>query len=182
MLLVAGALDMAFYYTHLMRIDSGVNPRNVLSFGVSFPPHPPDDAGSDWPFYDSLSEKVAALPGVTHVAATLVPPFWGASPGGSFRYDGQPKGPTDRDPFADFDFVSPGYFATVEAPILYGRDFNLQDHPNAPKVAIINRAMAQKLWPGQSAIGKRIHCCVKDGDFTVIGVPTMFAPMAQHNR
>jgi putative ABC transport system permease protein len=58
----------------------------------------------------------------------------------------------------------------VETPILQGRAFTRADGPDAPKVAIINRTMAGTLWPGRSAIGKVVHCCQKDGQFTVIGV------------
>jgi putative ABC transport system permease protein len=170
MLLVAGSLNMAFYFVHLMRTDLGVNPQNVLSMTVWLSPAKYSDGRSRWLFDNRLLEKLAALPGVTHAAATQDPPFWRSFPRGKFSYDGQPNGPVDQNPVAGFHYVTPGYFATVQAPILQGRDFSPQDRPDSPMVAIVNRGMAEKLWLGQSAIGKRIHCCGKDGDFVVIGV------------
>ncbi len=52
--------------------------------------------------------------------------------------------------------VSPGYFKTLQIPILAGRDFDDRDRKGAPRVVIVNERMAQMLWPGESAIGKRI--------------------------
>jgi predicted permease len=89
---------------------------------------------------------------------------------GDFTYDNQPDSTADRNPFADFHYVTPGYFAAVETPLLQGRDFTPQDRADSQKVIIIDRSTAQKLWPGQSAIGKHIDCCIKDAHFTVIGV------------
>ena len=69
-----------------------------------------------------------------------------------------------------YHYITPGYFTTVQTPILDGRDFCPQDRPDSPKVVIINREMAEKLWPGQSAIGKRIH--YNGGDFDIVGIAT----------
>ena len=80
MLLVAGSLNMAFYFTRLMRIDPGVNPQNVLLVNVWISPQQYPDSGSKWRFYSSVLERLAVLPGVTHVAASMDPPFWGSFP------------------------------------------------------------------------------------------------------
>ena len=113
---------------------------------------------------------MAVLPGVTHVAAGLVPPFWGASPSGKFSYDGRADGSPDLSPYADHDYVTPDYFSAVQTPILQGRDFSPQDRSDTQKAAIINHGLAEKLWPGESAIGKRIHCCIEDGDFIIADI------------
>jgi predicted permease len=172
MLLVAGALNMAFYLIRLMRTDPGVNPHNVLLINAWLSPEQYPDPESRWRFYESLLQKLASLPGISHVAASVDPPFWGNGPQGKFNYDGQPGGNPNQTPIARFHYVTSGYFATVQTPILKGRDFTPQDRPNSPKVVLINREMAEKLWPGQNAVGKRIHCCYKGGDFEVIGIAT----------
>jgi putative ABC transport system permease protein len=118
MLLVAGALNMAFYFIRLMRTDPGVNPQNVLLINVWLSPEQYPDDGSKWRYYSSLLEKLAVLPGVTHVAASLDPPFWGSFPHGNFSYDGQPNATADHNPVAGFHYVTPGYFATVQTPVL----------------------------------------------------------------
>jgi putative ABC transport system permease protein len=170
MLLVAGALNMALYFTHLLRVDPGVNPQNVLSVGVSLSPAQYSEPGQQSRFFNVLLDKVSVLPGVIHAGASIDTPFSGANSNGDFTYEGEPNGTADHKPFADQHYISPGYFATVETPILEGRDFSRQDQPNSQKVILINRGMAQKLWPGQNAIGKHIKCCRDDGNYEVIGV------------
>ena len=167
MLLVAGSVNMAFYFARLMRIDPGVNPQNVLVINVWLSPEQYRDSGSKWRFYSNLLERLAELRGVTHVAGSTDAPFWGSFPRGRFRYDGQPNLTDDHNPVAGFHYITPGYFTTVQTPILDGRDFSPQDRPDSPKVVIINREMAEKLWPGQSAIGKRIH--YNGGDYDIVG-------------
>jgi putative ABC transport system permease protein len=170
MLLVAGALNMAFYFLGLLHLDPGMNPENALSMTVSLSPAQYGKPDSQRRFFDALLDKLSVLPGVTHAGASSATPFSTSGSNGDFSYDGQPEGTADRNPFADFRYVTPGYFAAVQTPLLQGRDFTREDGPDSQKVAIINRTMAQKLWPGQSAIGKHLHCCAKDAHYTVIGV------------
>jgi putative ABC transport system permease protein len=89
---------------------------------------------------------------------------------GSFTYEGQQVDNSNHNPFADFHSVTPGFFETMQTPILQGRDFGSEDKIGLPKSAIINREMAEKLWPGRSALGKHIHCCSNDGDYVIVGV------------
>jgi putative ABC transport system permease protein len=170
MLLVAGALNMAFYFTRLLHTDPGMNPENTLAMTVSLSPaqytKPEDQAR----FFDTLRNKLSALPGVTNAGGSASIPFRPNDNNGDFTYDNQPDSTADQNPFADFHYVTPGYFAAVQTPLIAGRDFTPQDKAGSQKVVIISRNMARKIWPGKSAIGRRIHCCVADGDFTVIGV------------
>src|SRR5829696_4175878 len=52
--------------------------------------------------------------------------------------------------------ISPGYFKTMQIPIIEGRDFDDRDQPKTKSVIIVNQRMAEMLWPGESAVGKRI--------------------------
>lgn len=170
MLLVAGALNMAFYFLKVLRTDSGMNPDSTLSLTVSLSPAQYAKAEQQRHFFDTLLDKLAALPGVKHAGATGDVPYTNNGSNGSFSYDGEVQSNADQAPFTDFHFVMPGYFSAVGTPLLLGREISRDDTPSSSKVAIINRSMAQKLWPGQSALGKHIQCCVVDGNLTVIGV------------
>lgn len=68
------------------------------------------------------------------------------------------------------DDVSPGYFATLQIPLLRGRDFTRGDDANAPGVAIINHTFAEKIWPHQNPIGKQLQVQGDDKSYQVIGV------------
>ena len=93
-----------------------MNPQNVLSMAVSLESARYSSPESKLRFYNTLLEKLAALPSVTHVAATTDPPFWGSFPIAKFSYIGQPDGNADSNLLAGFHFVTPGYFSTVQTP------------------------------------------------------------------
>jgi predicted permease len=172
MLLVAGSINMALYFTRLLNVDPGVNPQNVLSIGIAPSPAQYSKPEDRRRFYNALLEKLSALPGVVKAGASTDVPFNGTNSNGDFSYEGQPNGTADHNPFADFHYVTPGYFAAVQTPIVQGRDFTFHDQPGSAGVAIINRSLAEKLWPGQSPIGKHLHCCSREngGDHVIVGV------------
>ncbi|HEX5234603.1 MAG TPA: ABC transporter permease [Silvibacterium sp.] len=170
MLLVAGALNMAFYFLRLLRVNPGINAANALSMTLSLSPTQYPKSDDQRRFFDLLLDKLSALPGVNQAGAADSAPFTERGNNGDFTYDDQPKGTAAHNPFADFHYVTPGYFAAVQTPLLQGRNFTRDDGPKSQKVIIINRSLAQKLWPGQNAIGKHIHCCVADANYTVVGV------------
>jgi putative ABC transport system permease protein len=168
-LLVTGALSMARYLTQLMHTDSGVNPDHVLSMNVSLSPSRYAKDEQQRQFFQQLVDKLHILPGVTAVAASSAAPFAGEPQSSDFEYEGQQADSSRQLPFAGDYFVSPEYFETMQLPILQGRSFDLHDGPGTPKVVIVNRTMAEALWPGQNAIGKWIK--VLDGSsHQVVGI------------
>ena len=156
MLLVVGALNVAMRFVALLRLDPGVNPRNAMVMSVMLPPAQYPQGNDQLRFWHSLAGKLASLPGVAAVGASVDTPFTGSNANGDFTYDGQPAGGADKNPFAEKHYITPGFLAAIGAQVWQGRDFTSQDQANSPPVVIINRTMAQKLWPGQSAIGKRV--------------------------
>ncbi len=67
--------------------------------------------------------------------------------------------------------VAEDYFATMDIPLLAGRDFRVADNASAPRVAIVNEAMARHYWPGQNAVGKRLRKGSRDGTaIEIVGV------------
>lgn len=170
MLLVAGALNMAIYFYGLLHIDPGVNTQHTLA--VSLDPSPAQYPRKEdrQRFYQEVLDKLSRLPGVTHSSASVDVPLSGADTNADFTYDGAPQGTDEHKPFADVHNIMPGYFATVETPLLQGRDFTPQDRDGSQRVMIISHSMAERLWPGKNALGRRIHCCTDNGDYSVIGV------------
>jgi predicted permease len=156
MLLVVGALNVAMRFIALLRVDPGVNPRSAMVMTVMLPPAQYAKGNDQLRFWHSLAGKLASLPGVAAVGGSVDTPFTGSNANGDFTYDGQPAGAADKNPFAEKHYITPGFFTAIGAQVWQGRDFTSQDQANSPPVVIINRTMAQKLWPGQSAIGKRV--------------------------
>jgi predicted permease len=106
---------------------------------------------------EALSERFLTVPGVSAVGASrMVPLFSGRLGLGGLRAPGY-VGPDGTDAVrADWDSVSPGYFAALEVAITRGRAFDSRDRAGATFVAIINETMAERLWPGQDPIGKQL--------------------------
>ncbi len=72
--------------------------------------------------------------------------------------------PEAQQPFADLTPVSPGYFGAMQIPILQGRDFTDRDDDKAPQVMMVNQAFAQKFFPGENVIGKKLKPGAGNGD------------------
>jgi predicted permease len=106
---------------------------------------------------DALRDQFSRLPGVTAVGASRMVPLQGGRLGlGRLRAPGY-TGPDNSDAVnADWDAVSVGYFEALQMPIVAGRAFAPEDRPGAPSVAIVNRTMAERLWPGQDPIGRTL--------------------------
>lgn len=183
MLLVVGALNVAMHLVALLEVNPGVDARNAMVMTVTLSKARYPTADDQHNFYRALRGKLSALPGVVAVGGSLDIPFTGSGANGDFRYEGQSESGARQNPFAEKHSVTPGFFAAIGAPLWQGRDFNDQDKASAPRVAIINRTMAQRLWPGQSAIGKRIQSggqwasiagVVADVQFAGAGEPPAF--------
>jgi putative ABC transport system permease protein len=90
---------------------------------------------------------------------------------GSFNVDGEPDGPNDPQPHAEYGVAMPGFFHTMRIPLIAGREFAPTDTRDAPSVVIVDEALARAHWPGQNPIGKRINANAPQGQWqTVVGV------------
>ncbi len=107
-------------------------------------------------FVHAFQEKLAAIPGVTHVIINSCMPMMGSNNNGSFLIEGKPDWAPGERPSLERNMVSPGYFAAIGTPLLKGRDFNAADNASSRKVMIISQTAAEKFFPGQDPIGKRI--------------------------
>jgi predicted permease len=144
-------------------------------------------------FYAAVLEKIRAIPGVQSAVLARTTPVQSAGMRVSVTIDGF-HAPADQPPSVDLDVVTPGFFATLGAPLVLGRDFDAGDRGDSNAVAIVNEAMARKFWPGQNPIGRRVKD-IGPGDLgaEVIGVvrdvrmrslrqpaqPMLFVPLDQ---
>ena len=109
-------------------------------------------------YYRKLFERLRELPGVESVSGTDDLPlrqFRGS--GFAFEIQGRPVATPGSEPTADFFFIEPRYFDTMQIPLLRGRTFTDQDDQNSAPVALINESLAQQLWPEQDPIGQQLR-------------------------
>jgi predicted permease len=110
-------------------------------------------------FYRELRQQVTSLPGVQRVAVGGTVPWRDAGlfgPGWRFSASGRARENAQDDPRARFRSVSPDFFAALGIPIVAGRDFNEADRNGAERVVIVSRSIAEKLFPGQDAVGRQL--------------------------
>jgi putative ABC transport system permease protein len=157
-LLVISAL-MIRSVLSLLRVDPGVDVANVLTARIIVGGGRYPDAARRALFYKGLTDRVAALPGVTSVGITSRMPAGGPGSGLGrvFLAEGAPEPPAAPDHPAQWTVADPGYFRTVKLPLLQGRNFTDADTSSSTPVIVISQRLAQEMFPGQDPIGKRIR-------------------------
>lgn len=139
----------------LLRVDPGLDPRNVLVLSMTLPQADFYGRPVRKQFCANVTDRVGALPGVLAVGATSALPLSGAGAGRGFTIEGRAIDPADQ-PGAGYEVTCPGYFSTLGIPVVRGRDFTDRDATDAAPVAIINEFTAQQYWPHDDPIGRRI--------------------------
>jgi putative ABC transport system permease protein len=107
-------------------------------------------------FFEQLVERVRALPGVAGAGAITFAPLTGTGSATTFWLLDRPRPPAGELPAADIRWVQRDYFRTLNIPTIAGQTFTTADGPNAPLRVVINETGARTLFPGESAVGKRI--------------------------
>ena len=171
-MLLAGAGLFIRSFLNIYRASLGVNTSNVMTFRLTLPDakYPrPDDKIS---FHDRLKSRLESLPGVDSVAIGTTMPTGGSM---NFQYElegGAPEDPNRR-PSLQAVVISPDFFRVWQVRGLEGRLFSETDGAASQPVVLVNQYFANKFWPAQSAIGKRLRLFDgKDAEpwLTVIGV------------
>ena len=147
--------------------SAGFNPNHVLIAAFDLRPNGYTNESSH-AFYDNLIQRLRALPSVKSVTMERYVPLWFYGRGYNTPIiEGYTPAPNE-DMYIDFNDAGPNYFSTMQIPVIAGRDFTEQDRQGAPLVVIVNQTMAQRFWPGQSAIGHRIFSWHRW--WTIVGV------------
>ena len=156
--LLAGAGMLLTTLFSLQAARTGFNTRNVLAVNVPIVSYsrPPDQIAS---FYKEALRRIAELPGVERAAIGTIVPWRDAGtfgPGFQFSVEGYAKANGEEDPRARFRTVSPGFFASLGVPIIAGRDFSEADRRDAEPVVIVSQSVAQRMFPTQEALNRRL--------------------------
>jgi putative ABC transport system permease protein len=153
-LVCAGLFVQSFRY--VQRMDPGFGAQNVLLMTIN-PQLIGYDETQNKDFFGRTVEGVKALPGVEAASVTRLPPLSDSSnSNGPILREGETLARGSAGRVIMNTSVSPGYFQTMQIPILEGRDFDDRDRKGSQQTVIVNERMAEMIWPGQSAVGKRI--------------------------
>jgi putative ABC transport system permease protein len=149
----------------LDNVDTGyrVDGDTVLTLDFSVQGPRPGSRYPDLPslmqFYDAASREISAIPSVRKFGWSTGLPYGTTSEIGRLPVEivGDPPLAPDARPRADFQAADPGYFDTIDLPIVAGRGFSVRDTGNSPKVCIVNEAFVRRYLGGRDPIGMRIR-------------------------
>ncbi|HEX4758853.1 MAG TPA: ABC transporter permease [Terracidiphilus sp.] len=161
-LLVIGAGLFLRTLAGLSSIEIGFRPDHLL-LGEVDPPRNRYPAGKDIALYRQLEQTIAALPGVRSVSAAMDAYVSGDTDDTTFLPEGE-KFAALKNQAEAYNVVGNQFFHTLDIPMLAGRGFGTEDTADSARVAVINRSLAQKRFPGQDPIGKRFVTSSHDTD------------------
>jgi len=150
-----------------MSVDPGFMPEQLATFAFDVPATRASTGEAIQQFQSDVVRTAGAVPGVSSVSLTSELPFPGGKGSRSFALEADgPMSPTAM----WHRSVLPNYHATMGIPLLEGRVLSPSDAPGAPDAIVVSRSFADAIWPGESALGKRIYKTGPIGGWTVVGV------------
>ena len=172
---------------NMRHVDLGFSARNLVAVGV-YPRNSGYDEARGKQLYETLRNRIAALPGVESVTLASSLPLLGGEVVDVHYPDGVKKLRVRH------TIVDAGYFATLGIRVLAGRTFHSLDRDGAPAAVVINRRMRDLLWPGQDPVGKTVNAGDPSAKLTVVGMvadgkhdeldeapsPFMYYALSQH--
>lgn len=154
LLVAAGLMIKGIVKLHTM--DYGFAPEEIFIGEIELMPSDYPDAAGRVQFFEELEQRLAAIPGVTTAALTSTLPArgnWSARVG----LEGQTSERAEDYPMTQYAQVSPAFFDVVRARVLQGRGFTPRDRIGATPVAVVNQRFAERFFPGENPLGRRIR-------------------------
>ncbi len=169
-ILLIGAGLIVASFAHVLSVDPGFRPEQVLTARLSLPAARYGGDDEIRTFTARVEETIGALPGVRSVGTTTLLPLSGDKNKSIVTVEGYVLGSGESAPAPHNSWVTGGYFPTMGIPLLEGRLFDGGDGANSPLVGIVDREFARRYWPGESPVGKRVHRGGAGRWLTIVGV------------
>ena len=156
LVLLVGAGLVARSLQSLGRVQPGFDPAGVLTFRMTLPENRYLTGKRQNDFFEEIAARVRSLPGVRAAGLVNTPPLGGFGPGTSFGVEGAPRVAAADRPTADIRTVDRDALAALGIPLVSGRGFADSDRAGAPAVVLVNRTLANRIFGGESPIGRRL--------------------------
>jgi predicted permease len=170
MLLSAGGLLLQSFLK-LQHVDLGFTTNRILVASMEYAVSDDAEIRTRSAFYADILDRLRSVQGVRAAAAVA---YLGMGREVRVPRDyfvrGQPEGQPGERPQTEYHAITPDYFKTLEVPLRAGRDFDRRDGFDAPRVAIINEALARQAFPGKSPLGQHIRTNARSEWLEIIGV------------
>src|SRR5579872_7117911 len=143
-------------FARLRNVNPGFSPKSVMTFPLRLPPVRYPLPQQQEAFYRQLLERLRAIPEIQAAGVTSYLPLTAGGSFGFFCPEGTVCRGLGKDPVTALRQVSPGYFETIQTPLLSGRVFTDEDISGKQLVAIVNETLAKRYWPSENPIGKHV--------------------------
>jgi len=173
LVLLVGSGLMVRSFHALSRVDPGFKAEKALTLRLSVPRAEAPEPAAGARFYTELLDRLGALPGVRRVGAASELPLTDGQSRQATAIEDFPIEPDELPKIFPYKRVSHGYFEAMGIPLVAGRTFEVRDWEEATGTAVVSQAFAESLWPGQSALGKRLQPgggADEEGWYTIVGV------------
>ena len=168
LLIGAGLLVRSFY--SLMKVDPGFSSENVVALQV-FRPRNLQNPEQLVNFVERSLDSVESVPGVSSAAIISTPPFIRFEQDAPFIISGQSPPPRGSEPTAFYAEVSSNYIDVMSIPLISGRFLNDYDNGRASDVVVINRTMAERYFPNENPVGKKLLVMFGDAvECEIVGI------------
>jgi putative ABC transport system permease protein len=168
LVLLVGAGLMLKSFWRLQSVNTGFEAKNLLTMQLSYTARP-DEGQKVRSFLERLEERVKNLPGVESVALSNGVPFLGAVED-SFWVEGRPKAKPTDEMMGVLYITTPDYFRTMGIDLKKGRYLTPQDRADSRPVTVIDERLAEKYFPNEDPIGKRLTNDPEQPPFEIVGV------------
>jgi putative ABC transport system permease protein len=155
LVLTAAAGLLITSFVTLLHTSEGFNPDRLITLRFETPDARYQKGDARPQFYRDYFEKLRALPGVESAAGVMILPMTNDGIVISFEDPEHPR-PQGQFVSADLTPVTPEYFRAMQVPVLKGRDFSERDDMKSPQVMVVNQSFAQKFFPGEEVLGKKL--------------------------
>lgn len=152
LLFTATALSRSF--AKLLDVSPGFSPESVWTASIQLPQR--HDASASSSFFEDLTRRISALPGVESASAAAWVPFSSGGYTADLYFPGRPESPAGVRPAARINVVLPSYFEAMKIPLLKGRTFTSSDNANSPPVVVVDEEFVRTYFPGQNPIGRLV--------------------------
>jgi putative ABC transport system permease protein len=155
-LLIGSGLMLKSFW-NLVSVNPGFNPANLLTLEYRVPRGKYPKGQQQWDFHRQVVERVRALSGIESAAVVLALPYSGNFGSVDYYPLDRPEPPKGQELRAQRNTADTHYFHTMQIPVLRGRVFTDQDREGGAPVVVINKTMAERLWPGEDPIDKQVR-------------------------
>jgi predicted permease len=168
--LLTGAGLLTDIFNRLTMADPGFRQEGLLTFGITAADDRFPDADALRTYEDDLLAALERVPGVQGATAMSSLPRGRGNPSRLYTIEGRPVGENEERLSAGFQAVSPGYFATLQVPIVQGRGIERTDREESQPVVVVSQAFVRREFPDQDPLGRTIIVGNEETPRAIVGV------------